>query len=181
MKLLITIPALLFLCGCIKQDKSKFITEEILARTVDTLVSITQLKDTANAIRTFPAYRSEISRLIESNNKAIKAANAAIDVYSKFIDSLNKMSSRMQGLTVQAATITLTNKQLSDKMATVETAIANQTKLNTKLIADTLAKGKRIVALEKDLSSFKKRIDSLTLIPATTDFMIEGKSFRIKR
>lgn len=77
---------------------------------------------------------------------------------------------------------TYNNKQLSDKMRVVEASIATQLKLNTSLIADTVAKSKRIVALEKDLSAFKKKIDSLTLIPDTTiDFMINGKALRIRR
>lgn len=77
---------------------------------------------------------------------------------------------------------TYTNKQLTDKMRVVESTIATQTKLNTNLIADTVAKSKRIIALEKDLSAFKKKIDSLTLVPDTTiDFMINGKALRIRR
>lgn len=77
---------------------------------------------------------------------------------------------------------TYTNKQLTDKMKAVEATLITQSKLNAKLIADTTDKSKRITALEKSLSSFRSRIDSLTLIPDTTaDFMIKGKSFRLKR
>jgi hypothetical protein len=77
---------------------------------------------------------------------------------------------------------TYNNKQLSDKMRAVEAAIAKQTNLNTRLIADTTAKSKRISVLEKDLSAFKSKIDSMALIPDTTiDFMISGKALRIRR
>jgi hypothetical protein len=71
---------------------------------------------------------------------------------------------------------TYNNKQLSDKMRAVELSIATQKTLNTRLIADTIAKSKRIAALEIDLSAFKKKIDSLTIITdTTTDFRIEQK------
>ncbi len=76
---------------------------------------------------------------------------------------------------------TYTTKQLSDKMKGVEATLATQNKMNTNLIADTIAKSKRIVALENDLNWFKKKIDSLTLIPDTADFMINGKELRIRR
>jgi hypothetical protein len=77
---------------------------------------------------------------------------------------------------------TYNNKQLSDKMRVVEATIATQARLNAKLIADTTAKSKQISVLEKDLSAFKGKIDSMTIVPDTTvDFMIRGKALRIRR
>ena len=73
---------------------------------------------------------------------------------------------------------TYTNKQLSDKVRAIEAALANQTKLNTRLIADTVSKSKRIASLE----AHRNWIESLTLIPDTlTDFKLEGRILRIRR
>jgi hypothetical protein len=95
-------------------------------------------------------------------------------------DSVNKAN--IVQLSQVNAAIYLTNKQLTEKLTTIEITLSKQLALNTKLIADTAAKGTRILTLEKNLISFRSKIDTLTLIPDTTkDFIIKGRVLGLRK